>query len=239
MKQENRKPTKSNTQPHGKTSVSASSRTRLSKDVPVAQIMQLLDLHYPQADCALEHRTPFQLVAATILSAQCTDVMVNQVTPELFRRAPDAESMLQLSQPELERIIHRTGFFSNKAKNILGMAKGIVERFHGEVPQTMEELLSLPGVGRKTASVVLGVAFHKAEGIVVDTHVGRLSQRLGWTKESDPVKIERDLIKLIPHEKWIELSHQLIYHGRGLCNARQPHCGDCFLQKLCPSANLL
>ncbi|MDK9701235.1 MAG: endonuclease III [bacterium] len=205
----------------------------------IAAVLQLLEQHYPHAECALTHQTPFQLLAATILSAQCTDVMVNQVTPALFAKAPDAKTMLQLSQVELEGLIRRTGFYSNKAKNLLGMARGIVEQFQGEVPQTMQELIKLPGVGRKTASVVLGVAFHKSEGIVVDTHVARLSQRLGWSKETEPVKIERDLMKIIPLDKWIEISHQLIFRGRGLCNARKQRCGDCFLQKMCPSANLL
>jgi endonuclease-3 len=191
---------------------------------------------YPEARCALTHGNPYELVVSTILSAQCTDEMVNRVTPELFRRYPTAEKLAKAKKPAVEKLIKSTGFFRNKTKNITGMAKTLVEDFEGKVPQTMDELLTLPGVARKTANVVLGVAFGKAEGVVVDTHVRRLSGRLGLTKEDDPTKIERDLMALLPRSLWIDIGHLLIWHGRRVCGARKPLCERCILRDRCPSS---
>lgn len=192
---------------------------------------------YPDARCALEHETPLQLLVSTILSAQCTDARVNQVTPALFARYPDARSLADAEQEEVEALIHSTGFFRNKARNIIAMARTLVERHSGEVPRTMEELTALPGVGRKTANVVLGNAFGVNEGIVVDTHVARLSARLGLAATDDPVKIEQALVPLFPREHWALLAHLLIAHGRAVCAARAPRCGACTLRELCPSAS--
>ena len=191
---------------------------------------------YPDANCALEHRTPFQLLVATILSAQCTDVRVNIVTKELFARYPDAESLAAAPRPTLERLVHSTGFFRNKAKNLKGTARQLVAEHGGRVPDTMEALLALPGVARKTANVVLGNAYGKNEGVVVDTHVGRLSRRLGLTTHDDPVKVERDLMALVPRADWTWVAHALILHGRAICGARGPRCGECPLAPDCPSA---
>ena len=198
----------------------------------------LAELHrvYPEADCALTHRNPFQLLVSTILSAQCTDVRVNMVTQELFALYPDAPSLAKVRLPTLERIIHSTGFFRNKAKNIKGAAQRIVQAFDGQVPQTMDELLSLPGVARKTANVVLGTAFGRNDGVVVDTHVGRLSRRLALTAEQNPVKVERDLMAVVPRDDWTWISHALILHGRAVCDARKPRCEECTLAPDCPSA---
>lgn len=201
-----------------------------------AKIYDALHKLYPDAHCALEHRDAFELLVATILSAQCTDERVNKVTPDLFRRFPDADAMAKATQDELETLIRSTGFYRNKAKNILGAAKRLVEHHHGKVPDTMDDLLQLPGVARKTANVVLGNAFGKNEGVVVDTHVTRLSNRLGLTKHDDPVKIERDLAALFPRENWATLSHLLIFHGRNLCPARKPRCAECPLSPMCPSS---
>lgn len=199
-------------------------------------VVRRLRKAYPDAKCALVHRNPYELTAATILSAQCTDEMVNRTTPALFKRYPTPEKLARARQATVENLIHSTGFFRNKAKNLIGMAKTLVADFGGEVPRTMDELLSLPGVARKTANVVLGVAFGRAEGVVVDTHVGRISRLLGLTFEKDPVKVERDLMELLPRSEWIDFSHRLILHGRKTCIARRPRCGECVLRRLCPSS---
>lgn len=199
----------------------------------VAQIIDGLRGLYPDVRCELNHENAFQLIVATILSAQCTDERVNMVTPELFRRWPDAGALAGADQGELEKVIHSTGFFRNKAKNLLGMARKLVELHGGEVPRTMVELLALPGVARKTANVVLGTAFRIPSGVVVDTHVMRLSNLLGLTQQKDPVKIEQDLQGLLPREEWIDFSHRLIWHGRRVCIANRPRCADCPLP--CPS----
>lgn len=192
---------------------------------------------YPTAHCELDFKNPLELLVATILSAQCTDVRVNMVTPPLFRRCPTAADYAEIPQEELEALVRSTGFYRNKAKSIRGMGAALVERHAGEVPRTMEELSSLPGAGRKTSNVVLGNAFHLNEGVVVDTHVGRLSLRLGLTTKSDPVKVEQDLMALFPREQWSDLSHWLIWHGRRRCKARNPDCKECELRPLCPSAD--
>jgi endonuclease-3 len=191
---------------------------------------------YPRAKCSLDFTNAFELLIATMLSAQSTDVRVNIVTKSLFRKYPDPQSFASASQVEMERDVKQTGFFRNKAKAVIAASKAIVEKHGGEVPQTMEELTALPGVGRKTANVVLGNAFKKNAGIVVDTHVARVSGRLGLTSNSDPVKIEEDLMKLIPQKEWTVFSHRLIYHGRQICIARKPKCSECRLNELCPSA---
>jgi endonuclease-3 len=193
---------------------------------------------YPDAKCSLNHQTPFQLLIATILSAQCTDDRVNIVTADLFRQYKKPEDFLELSQPELEAIIRSTGFYRNKAKSVLGTARKLVNEFNSSVPQTMDELLSLPGVARKTANVVLGNAFGIAAGVVVDTHVSRLSQRLGLTENTTPEKIERDLIEIIPKKEWVEYPHLMIYHGRKVCKARGPLCAECVINTLCPSSTV-
>jgi endonuclease-3 len=193
---------------------------------------------YPLAHCELDFSTPLELLVATILSAQCTDVRVNMVTPALFARCRTAADYAAIPQEELETIIHSTGFYRNKAKSIRAMGAVLVEKHCGEVPRTMEELSALPGVGRKTANVVLGNAFQINEGVVVDTHVGRLSLRLGLTTQTNPVNVEHDLIKLFPREQWCELSHWLIWHGRRRCKARNPDCQGCELRSLCPRKGL-
>ena len=198
------------------------------------QILAILKRTYPDARCALHFTTPLQLLMATILSAQCTDERVNQVTPALFARCPDAASLAAISQKELEKIIHSTGFYRAKARSLRACAASLVADHQGKVPQTMEALHKLAGVGRKTANVVLGNAFGLAEGVVVDTHVGRLSRRMGLTRHLDPVKVESSLVRLIPKEDWTLVSHLLIAHGRKRCNARKPDCAQCELRKLCP-----
>lgn len=198
-------------------------------------LIRKLEAAHPDAACALTHHDPFQLLVATILSAQCTDARVNQVTPALFARYPDAEAMSHATQEDLEEMVRTTGFFRNKSKSIKGASQRLVEAFGGVVPRTMEELLSLPGVARKTANVVLGVGHGIAEGVVVDTHVFRVSRRLRLTKGEDPVHVEQDLMKKIPREKWIEFSHLLIFHGRRVCVARKPRCEECAVFDLCPS----
>jgi endonuclease III len=202
------------------------------------EIYRVLDETYPDAHCALDHRNPFELTVATILSAQCTDVRVNLVTPALFEAFPDAESLAGARLEDVEELVRSTGFFRNKAKNLVGMAEAVVERHGGEVPRTMDALAALPGVGRKTANVVLGNAFGIDEGIVVDTHVKRLSNRLGFTRNTDPVKVEADLVKLFPRSRWTQLSHLLIFHGRQVCVARKPRCGTCPVARLCPSSTV-
>ena len=201
----------------------------------VKKILARLDKAYPAAECALTHENPLQLLVSTILSAQCTDERVNQVTRTLFQKYRTAKDFAAADPRELEQEIRPTGFFRNKTKSIIGAAKLLVGKFHGQVPHTMEELLELPGVARKTANVVLGTAFGVASGVVVDTHVDRLSHRLDLTKEKDPKKIEQNLMKIIPKEKWILFSHQLIWHGRLVCQARRPRCPDCPLEDLCYS----
>lgn len=199
----------------------------------VAELLKRLEAAYPNAECALKHRNAWELLVATILSAQCTDARVNLVTPELFRKFPSPAAFAQASLPAIEEEIRSTGFYHNKAKSVSGAAKRVVAEFGGKVPETMQELLTLPGVARKTANVVLGVAFQKAEGVVVDTHVLRLSHRLGLTRAEDPKRVEEDLMRVIPREHWIQFSHELIHHGRQICVARKPRCAECPLETLC------
>ncbi|PYS98588.1 MAG: endonuclease III [Acidobacteria bacterium] len=206
-----------------------------SKSERTLELIKRLKKAYPSAHCALNHTNAFELLIATILSAQCTDVRVNIVTADLFRKYRGPQDFAEASQAELERDIHSTGFFRNKAKNIRAAAQKILDEFGGEVPKTMPEILSLAGVARKTANVVLGNAFGIASGVVVDTHVSRLSQRLGLTKEKTPEKIERDLQKLVPKKDWVMFSHWLIFHGRQICHARKPKCRECVLSDECPS----
>ncbi|MEJ2205916.1 MAG: endonuclease III [Gemmatimonadota bacterium] len=201
-------------------------------------MFDLLQAEYPAAHCELDFVSPFQLAVATVLSAQTTDERVNMVTPELFRRYPDAEALASASQDEVEEIIRSTGFFRNKARNIIGFARGLLEAHGGDVPRTMAELSSLPGVGRKTANVILGNAFGVDEGVVVDTHVKRLATRMAFTREKTPEKIERDLMELFPRERWTLLSHLLIWHGRRVCDARRPRCEACVASHLCPSSRV-
>ena len=202
------------------------------------EIYDRLAEHYPDAHCALDYKSPYQLLVATILSAQCTDKRVNMVTPALFKRYRTPASMAGANPAELEDMIKSTGFYRNKAKSLLGMSRALVDRHRGQVPDELQELVALPGVGRKTANVVLGNAFGKNEGVVVDTHVGRVSQRLGLTRETDPVKIEQDLMRLFPSERWTMLAHLLIEHGRRICVARRPKCEECFLNDICPSSRV-
>jgi endonuclease-3 len=199
----------------------------------VRVILEILDAMYPDATCALIHRNPWELLVATILSAQCTDKRVNEVTPGLFAKYPTPRDFAAARQEALANDIRSTGFFNNKAKSILGAAKMIVNEFSGKVPKTLEELIRVPGAARKTANVVLGTAYGIASGVVVDTHVTRVSRRLDLTKNSDPVRIERDLMKIIPRESWILFSHQIIHHGRALCVARKPKCAACKLNPVC------
>ena len=218
-----------------------SKRKRETKDPTnprrVAAILDELRKAYPDVVCALHHRNAWELTVATILSAQCTDVRVNLVTPKLFKTFPTPKAMAAASLPELEELIRTTGFFRNKAKSVQGAARVVTEKFGGEVPQTMEEMLTLPGVARKTGNVVLGSWYGIAEGVVVDTHVMRLSRRLELTKETAPEKVERDLMKIIPQDRWIAFSHELIHHGRQICLARKPKCVDCTLEKICNSSD--
>jgi endonuclease-3 len=202
----------------------------------VRSILDGLEELYPDVDCELDRETPFQLLCATILSAQCTDERVNRVTPALFKRYPDARAMARAELPDLEELIRSTGFFRQKAKSLRGAAQALLAAHSGEIPRTLDALTALPGVARKTASVVLGTAFGLAEGIVVDTHVQRLAMRLGLTRATDVRKIEDDLMRIIPHERWIRFSHQLIWHGRRVCFARKPSCDTCTLAPFCPSA---
>jgi len=201
-----------------------------------SDIERLLRKAYPDAKCELDYRNAFELAAATILSAQCTDKRVNMVTPALFARFPDAAALAAADVREVEDLIKSTGFYHNKARSLIGMAMALVKNHGGEVPRTMDDLVVLPGIGRKTANVVLGNAFGLNEGIVVDTHVARLSTRLGLTRETDPVKIERALMPLFPRTSWALLSHLLIWHGRRVCDAKKPRCAECVLNRLCPSA---
>lgn len=199
----------------------------------VAAILTKLDEAYPNAICELDHKNAFELLIATILSAQCTDVRVNQVTQTLFKKYPDAKAFAYATPSELEQDIRPTGFFRNKTKSVMGASKGILENFGGEVPRTMEEILTLPGVARKTANVVLGTAYGILSGVVVDTHVQRIANRLDLTRNEDPKKIEQDLMQVIPKDKWIQFSHQIIWHGRRVCQARKPKCVECNMESLC------
>jgi len=201
-----------------------------------ARIVEGLAKAYPDATCALHHSSALELVVATILSAQCTDARVNIVTKELFRKYPGVRDYASADPRRFEKDIHSAGFFRNKTKSILGAAKVLVERFEGRVPDTMDELLELPGVARKTANVVLGTWFRKATGVVVDTHVHRIARRLKLTSEDDPAKIERDLMDLVPRDQWIDFGHRTIWHGRRICDARAPRCAECPIKEWCPSA---
>jgi endonuclease III len=203
----------------------------------VAEILKRLDQLYPDVTCALTHSSAWELLVATILSAQSTDVNVNRVTPELFRKYPTVEAFAALTPEQLEPDVRSTGFFRNKSKSVVGAAKKVVSDFGGQIPEDMDKLLTLPGVARKTANVVLGTWFKKADGVVVDTHVHRISRRLELTKQNDPKNIEQDLMKVIPREKWILFSHQIIWHGRKLCYARKPKCVDCPLENICHASD--
>jgi endonuclease-3 len=204
----------------------------------IIEIIARLKREYPDAHCELDHRNPYELLTATILSAQSTDKRVNMVTPALFSRYPDAAALAEADPEAVETLIRSTGFFRAKTRSLLGMARGVVDRHDGRVPDTMDELTALPGVGRKTANVVLGNAFGRNEGIVVDTHVKRLVVRLGITSETDPERVEQVLMPLVSREDWTILSHLLIFHGRRVCVARLPHCGECVLNDICPSARV-
>lgn len=204
----------------------------------VRRILTALAKAYPDAECALQHESAFQLLIATILSAQCTDQRVNLVTPELFAAYPDAAALGRAGVADVERIIQSTGFFRNKAKNIVACAAMLDELHDGVPPRTMEAMTALPGVGRKTANVVLGTAYGIASGVVVDTHVGRISRRLGLTQRTDAVQVERDLMELLPKKEWVMYSHRLIHHGRQVCQARKPRCDDCTLKRMCPQVGV-
>ena len=212
--------------------------TKIQRQARTQEIIKLLKRAHPDAKCALNHSNAFELLIATILSAQCTDERVNKVTADLFRKYRKPEDYLKVRDTELQQDIKTTGFFRNKTKSIQGACKVLIEEFGGEVPRTMEELLRVPGAARKTSNVVLGVAYGIAEGVVVDTHVSRLSQRLRLTRQKDPVKIEKDLMELVPKKDWIIFSHLLIFHGRRVCKARRPLCEECVVEKLCPSSIL-
>lgn len=212
--------------------------TKSQRQARTQEIIKLLKRAHPDARCALNHSNAFELLVATILSAQCTDERVNKVTADLFRKYRKPEDYLKVRDTELQQDVKTTGFFRNKTKSIQGACKVLIEEFGGEVPRTMAELLRVPGAARKTSNVVLGVAYGIAEGVVVDTHVSRLSQRLKLTRQKDPVKIEKDLIELVPKKDWIIFSHLLIFHGRRVCKARRPLCEECAVEKLCPSSIL-
>lgn len=238
--------TKSRSKPPAKTATVKSTKTKSKapggKYDPLApqrvqDILNRLDQRYPNVKCALHHNNAWELLIATILSAQCTDVMVNKVTPGLFQKYPTPQAMAAATPEELEPILRPTGFYRNKAKSVVGASKGTVENFGGQVPDEMDKLLTLPGVARKTANVVLGSWFGQAVGVVVDTHVHRISRRLELTKADDPKNIELDLMKVIPQAKWIDFSHQIIHHGRALCIARRPKCADCPIENICHAAD--
>lgn len=215
-------------------SVTKKAKSKFIFNSEPSNTLTLIKKNYPNAHCELNHKNPYELIIATILSAQCTDERVNKVTQILFDKYPTPESLAEGHLEEIEEIIRPTGFFKNKAKNIKSCSEKIISQFHGQVPKTAEELTTLPGVGRKTANVVLGVAFQIANGVVVDTHVSRLSQRIGFSKNQTPEKIEMDLQALFPKKEWIMLSHYLIFHGRRWCKARNPNCSECFLKDQCP-----
>lgn len=215
----------------------AKPKTAAERQARLDEILRRLDLMYPNATCALHHSNPWELLVATILSAQCTDKRVNEVTPGLFAKYPTPRDFAAVAPEVLAQDIRSTGFFNNKSKSIVGAAKRVVNDFGGQVPKTMDELLTVPGAARKTANVVLGTAYGIASGVVVDTHVQRIALRLDLTKQTDPVKIERDLMKILPQDRWIRFSHQIILHGRALCIARNPKCGECALNNLCYAAD--
>ncbi|MBA2686949.1 MAG: endonuclease III [Gemmatimonadaceae bacterium] len=224
-----------------KNAVTAPATRRPPKSLPPAdprEVYKRLKKTYPDAHCELDFRTPLQLLIATILSAQCTDKRVNLVTPAVFAKYPTARALADANPEQLEELIKPTGFFRNKTKSLIGMAKGVSAEHKGEVPRTMDELVSLPGVGRKTANVILGNAYDTNEGVVVDTHVGRVSLRLGLTTETDPVKAEKQLMQLFPRQNWAMLSHLMIFHGRRICVARVPKCEICPLNDICPSSRV-
>jgi endonuclease III len=208
-------------------------KTAAARKQRLGELLALLERMYPDAACALIHRSPWELLVATILSAQCTDKRVNEVTPGLFKKYPTPRDFAAVAPEVLAEDIRSTGFFNNKAKSVVGAAQRIVSAFGGQVPKTMEEMLTIPGAARKTANVVLGTAYGIASGVVVDTHVSRIAQRLDLTSNTDPVKIEQDLIAIVPQERWIRFSHEVILHGRALCVARSPKCGECALNPLC------
>jgi len=230
------KPSKPATKPSRKAAIASKRYNPLAPD-RVTEILKRLDDRYPTATCALHHNSAWELLVATILSAQSTDANVNRVTPELFRKYPTVEAFAALMPEQLEPDVRSTGFFRNKSKSVVGAAKKIVADFGGQVPDDMDKLLTLPGVARKTANVVLGSWFKKAEGVVVDTHVHRISRRLELTTQDDPPKIEQDLMRILPRDKWILFSHQIIWHGRKLCIARKPKCADCALENTCHAAD--
>ena len=226
----------------GKVKVRVAGKRRIAKSALGAygrEVFSRLVRAHPDAHCELDYESPLQLAVATILSAQCTDKRVNMVTPLLFQTFPTAASLADAPPEKLEEIIKSTGFFRNKTKSLIGLGKALVEGHNGEIPDSMEALVKLPGIGRKTANVILGNAFSKNEGIVVDTHVARVSFRLGLTKETDPVKIEQDLMPLFPREDWALLSHLLIFHGRRICDAKRPKCEICVLNDICPSSSMM
>lgn len=208
-------------------------RTKAEKQARLDQILATLDQMYPNVTCALHHTNPWELLVATILSAQCTDERVNMVTPGLFAKYPTIQDFASATPEALGKDIYSTGFYNNKAKNIIGAAQRVLEVYGGDIPQNIDDLLTIPGAARKTANVVLGTAFNIASGVVVDTHVSRISQRLDLTRKTDPVNIEKDLVKILPRERWISFSHQLIHHGRNHCTARSPKCADCPMNPLC------
>src|ERR1700691_2907551 len=223
--------------PAGKKAVKKGPRRNPLAPERIAALLDRLAQAYPGAECALHHSNAWELLVATILSAQCTDVRVNMVTPALFKKFPTPTDFAHAPLVEIEEEIRSTGFYHNKAKSLNGAARKLTAEFAGKVPQTMDELLTLPGVARKTANVVLGVAFHKAVGVVVDTHVLRLTRRLELTKAAEPILVEKDLMKIIPQDHWIAFSHELIHHGRQICIARKPRCVDCTLEPLCNSSD--
>jgi len=208
-------------------------KTAVERKARLERILGELDKLFPEATCALNHKGPWQLLVATILSAQCTDERVNKVTPELFKKYPKVEDFASASQEELAQEIRSTGFFNNKARSLIGAARKLLSDFEGKVPRSMEEVLQVPGAARKTANVVLGTAYGIASGVVVDTHVQRISQRLDLTKQSDPVRIEQDLMKIIPQDRWVLFAHQMIHFGRQICIARKPRCSNCPLDPIC------
>ena len=213
--------------------------SKAARQARALEVLARLKREYPGAHCELDHRNPFELLVATILSAQCTDVRVNMVTPALFARYPDADALAAARQEDVEELIRSTGFFRNKAKSLIGMARAVVADHGGDIPASMEQLRPLPGVGRKTANVLLGNAFGISEGITVDTHVKRLAMLLRFTRETDPERVERDLMPLFPQQDWALLSHLLIWHGRRICIANRPRCGECVVADLCPSAKTI
>ena len=213
--------------------------SRAAKAERLAEILRRLEAMYPDSRCSLTHDNPYQLAVATVLSAQCTDARVNASTPELFERYPTPDALANAPTEEVEEIVRPLGFFRNKARSIIGLAQGLVERHGGEIPRSMDELTALPGIGRKTANVVLGVAFGQAEGVVVDTHVKRIANRLDLTRHTDPGTIEQDLLKILPEEQRVIFTHRIIDHGRAICTARNPKCWECPLAELCPAARVV